>query len=202
MINPLSYFSKFSRAQSAQSGVLSSFTSGCFYTLDRAVGVDIPLKLCMFTRRLCFWVWIRWASKVQTCFSVRGTQLAKVLPLFGSAFGLPPLTCLLSFSPLSSRVRGRLRSCGRQEPQRLRKALAAFHASVWARIGEPPWRGVGIQRQVNPGSTQNCERLWRSFLETQLTICRLYPTTRLTSILSVVNHNYIYFPLLKGAIFA
>lgn len=137
----------------------------CPYILDRAAGVDIPLMLCMFTRclsPLCFVFDFEFilASKVQICFSVRGTQLALVLLLFGSAPRLPPLTCLFS-STLFSRVWGKLHSCDGQELQRLHKILAAFRALDWARIGEPPLRCIIIQRQVNPGSTQNCERLWR-----------------------------------------
>lgn len=169
-----------------------SFTSGCFfvhfltYWMEQR-GRTLPsCCACLHALRLLHWVfcfqyWIHQTSKVQMCFSVRGTQLATVLLLFGSAPRLPPLTCLLS-STLSSRVSDWRHSCDGQELQRRHETLAAFHALDWAWIALPPLRCIIIQRQVNPGSTQNCERLWRSFLETQLTICCSYPFSRLTSI--------------------
>lgn len=102
--------------------------------IDRAAGVDIPLMFLSPSLSFCFRFWIHLTSKVQICFSARGTQLAMVSLWFGSAPRLPPLTCLLS-STMFSRVWGRLHSCDGQELQRLHKTLAAFHALGWARIG-------------------------------------------------------------------
>lgn len=168
LINHHSYFSKFSWAPSlTQSGFSYNiqlhfrvFLCALQYILDRAAGEDIPLMLCMFTRYLSLCFCFGFVNdKVQICFSVRKMQLAKVSLLFGSAPRLPPLTCSLFSAVFLQGLR--LHSCDGREPQHLHKTLAAFHASDWARIGEPPLRCIVIRRQVNPGSTQNCGCLWR-----------------------------------------